>query len=110
MGRAGGCRRSKMTAGNRHERRAAAVGRGAAPRDSRHEPKTEIAFRHDGRWLLAETSPHQGAFRVVVLDQGRPASKPLVICAAMVGNPAAAAELMISLLKHNLCELSDTKG
>jgi hypothetical protein len=106
MARAWGRRRSAATSGDRHEHRGTAVDHTVAPRDGLHEPMIEVTFRHDGRWLQAETSPGRGAFRVVVLDQGKPVSKPLVICSAMVCNPTEAAELMISLVKHNLCELS----
>ena len=66
----------------------------------------QIAFCHNGRYLQAKVSRRQDAFHIVVLDQGQPASKPLVISSAMVGNSAEAAELMISLVRNNLCELS----
>ncbi|WP_380070798.1 hypothetical protein [Dankookia sp. GCM10030260] len=76
------------------------------PFETAQELMMKIAFCHNGRCLQAKVSSRQGAFHIVVLDQGQPASKPLVVSSAMVRNPAEAAELMISLVKNNLCELS----
>ena len=66
----------------------------------------QIAFCHNGRYLQAKVSRRQDAFHIIVLDQGQPALKPLVISSAMAGSSAEAAELTISLIKNNLCELS----
>jgi hypothetical protein len=66
----------------------------------------QVAFCHNGLCLQAKVSRRKDAFHIVVLDQGQPASKPLVISSAMVGSSAEAAELTISLIKNNLCELS----
>jgi hypothetical protein len=66
----------------------------------------QVAFCHNGLCLQAKVSRRKDAFHIVVLDQGQPASKPLVISSAMVGSSAEAAELTIALVKNNLCELT----
>lgn len=89
----------------RHEHRAAVVVKLRPFETASQKLMMNIAFCHNRRCLQARISPRQDAFHIVVLDQGQPASKPLVISSSMVRNAAEASELMISLVKNNLCEL-----
>jgi hypothetical protein len=65
-----------------------------------------VSFQHDERCLQARVSPQQNAFQVMILEHGRPVSKPLVFGPGMVGSSREAAESTISFVQHRMLELS----